>query len=175
VTSPEDAQSLKAEAESQQFVLARLKRLQPTGRIVLEVPENASIEGLPELPLEDGDRLVMPQKPAMVTVFGSVYIESAFVHKPDKTVFDYLEQAGGARVEADRNNMFVLRADGSVIPNEGSWWKPGRLSGAKLQPGDAIIVPEDLYRTTWMKDLKDWTQIFYQFGLGAAAIKVLQD
>jgi hypothetical protein len=30
-------------------------------------------------------------------------------------------------------------------------------------------------RRPWMKDLKDFTQIFYQFGLGAAAIKVLRD
>ena len=42
-------------------------------------------------------------------------------------------------------------------------------------PGDAIVVPENLERTTWVKDLKRWTQILYQFGLGAAAIKVLQD
>ena len=44
--------------------------------------------------------------------------------------------------------------------------------------GDAqagIVVPEDLYRTTLTKDLKDWTQIFYQFGLGAAALKVIRD
>jgi len=34
---------------------------------------------------------------------------------------------------------------------------------------------EDLQTTTWMKDLKDWTQIFYQFGPGAAAIKVIRD
>ena len=41
-------------------------------------------------------------------------------------------------------------------------------------PGDAIVVPEDFERTTWMRDLKDWTQIFYQFGLGAAAVKVIR-
>ena len=44
-----------------------------------------------------------------------------------------------------------------------------------MMPGDAIVVPEDLYRTTLTKDLKDWTQIFYQFGLGAAALTVLKD
>jgi hypothetical protein len=49
------------------------------------------------------------------------------------------------------------------------------LSAVRLQPGDAIVVPEDLYRTTLTKDLKDWTQIFYQFGLGAAALKVIGD
>ena len=39
-------------------------------------------------------------------------------------------------------------------------------------PGDAIVVPENVERRTWVKDLKDWTQILYP---GAAAIKVLQD
>jgi protein involved in polysaccharide export with SLBB domain len=175
VTSTEDAASLKAEAEAQQSVLARLKRLQPTGRIVLELPEAPVLADLPEIPLEDGDRIIVPHKPAMVAVFGSVYNESAFVHKPEKTAFDYVAQAGGVKREADRNNIFVLRADGSVISNQASWWTSGKLTGVALQPGDAIVVPEDLYRTTLTKDLKDWTQIFYQFGLGAAALKIIRD
>lgn len=174
VTSAEDAASLKAEADAQQSVLARLKRLQPTGRIVLELAEDATLANIPDLPLEDGDRLVMPYRPAMVSVFGTVYNESAFIHKPDKTVSDYLAQAGGARKEADRRSMYVLRADGSVISNQGGFFSSS-LNGARLMPGDAIVVPEDLTRTTWMKDLKDFTQIFYQFGLGAAAIQVIRN
>jgi protein involved in polysaccharide export with SLBB domain len=175
VTSSEEANALKAEAEAQESLLTRLRRLQPTGRIVLELPEDPVLADLPDLPLEDGDRILIPQKPAMVTVFGSVYNESAFVHKPMKTVADYLEQAGGAKAEADRKNMFLLRADGSVIPNKGGWFSSGQLASVTPNPGDAIIVPEDLYRTTLTKDLKDWTQIFYQFGLGAAALKVIRD
>ncbi|MEX2240755.1 MAG: SLBB domain-containing protein [Burkholderiales bacterium] len=175
VVSPEDATALKAEAEAQQSIVARLKRLQPTGRIVMELPESPVLADLPELPLEDGDRILVPQRPAMVTVFGSVYNESAFVHRPDKTVTDYLEQAGGAKKEADARNMFVLRADGSVIPNKGGWFSSGQLSRVRPQPGDSIVVPEDLLRTTLTKDLKDWTQILFQFGLGAAAIQVIRD
>jgi protein involved in polysaccharide export with SLBB domain len=131
VTSSEDAQSLKAEAEAQQSILARLKRLQPTGRIVLELPDTPTLADLPDLPLEDGDRIVIPHRPAMVAVFGSVYNEAAFVHKPEKTVEDYLEQAGGARKEADERNMFVVRADGSVIGNRGGWFSAGKLSGVR--------------------------------------------
>jgi protein involved in polysaccharide export with SLBB domain len=111
----------------------------------------------------------------MVSVFGSVYNETAFVHRPEKTALDYVELAGGPKKEADARNIFVLRADGSVIANKAGWFSPGRLSAVRLQPGDAIVVPEDLYRTTFTKDLKDWTQIFYQFGLGAAALKVIGD
>jgi hypothetical protein len=42
-------------------------------------------------------------------------------------------------------------------------------------PGDTIVVPEDFERTTWTKTLRDWTQIFFQFGLGVAALEVLKD
>ncbi|MDA1118312.1 MAG: polysaccharide export protein [Proteobacteria bacterium] len=174
VTSGEDAASLRAEAEAQQSVLARLKRLQPTGRIVLELNQDATLANIPDLPLEDGDRLLIPYRPGMVSVFGTVYQESAFIHKPDKTVSDYIAQAGGVRKEADQRSMYVLRADGSVISNQGRFFFSS-LHGARLMPGDAIVVPDDLTRTTWMKDLKDFTQVLYQLGMGVAAIKVLRN
>ena len=60
-----------------------------------------------------------------------------------------------------------------VSSNQGNFFSS--VDGAKLMPGDAIVVPENLTRTTLVKDLKDWTQIFYQFGLGAAALKVISD
>ena len=161
-------------ALSPEFLALQGESLQPTGRIVLELAEDSTLANIPEIPLEDGDRLVIPNRPAMVSVFGTVYNESAFLHKPDKTVADYVAQAGGTRKEADRRSMYVLRADGSVISNQGSFFSSS-LNGARLMPGDAIVVPEDLTRTTWMKDLKDWSQIFYQFGLGAAAIKIIRD
>ena len=48
------------------------------------------------------------------------------------------------------------------------------LDSERLMPGDAIVVLEDCDRTTWTKVLKDYGQILYQFGLGAAALRVLQ-
>jgi hypothetical protein len=42
-------------------------------------------------------------------------------------------------------------------------------------PVDTIVVHQDFDRTTWTKTLKDWGQILYQFGLGAAAITVLRE
>ena len=49
------------------------------------------------------------------------------------------------------------------------------VGNLRSMPGDAIVVPEDFTRTSWTRDLKDWTQILYQFGLGAAALKVIRD
>jgi polysaccharide export outer membrane protein len=175
VTNAEEAAGLKAEFDAQQATVTRLRTLRPTGRIVLEMPENPTIENLPELALEDGDRLVIPQRPGMVSVFGRVYNESAFLYREDKSFADYLTQAGGPRKEADQGSMYVLRADGSVISKRSTGVFFSSIDGMRLMPGDAIVVPEDLTRTSWTKDLKDWTQIFYQFGLGVAALQVIKN
>jgi polysaccharide export outer membrane protein len=175
VTSAEEAASLKVEADAQQATLARLRTLQPTGRIVLELPEIAQIADLPEIALEDGDRLVIPQRPSMVIVFGRVFNEAAFLYKEDKSVSDYLAQAGGPRKEADKGSIYLLRADGSVISKRTSGLLLSSLDSFRPMPGDTIVVPEDLTRTSWAKDLRDWTQILYQFGLGAAALQVIKN
>jgi hypothetical protein len=41
------------------------------------------------------------------------------------------------------------------------------------EAGDTIFVPEDLDKSTWMQSAKDWTQIVYNLGLGAAAFKAV--
>jgi protein involved in polysaccharide export with SLBB domain len=109
----------------------------------------------------------------MVSVFGTVFNESSFVYRPEKRVSDYLAQAGGLRKEADRDAIYLIRADGSVVSRRHSGFLFSSLEREQPMPGDTIVVPEDFTRTTWTKDLKDWTQSFYQFGLGAAAIKVI--
>jgi protein involved in polysaccharide export with SLBB domain len=174
VLTADDASSLKSEQEAQRALVARMRALKPTGRIVLELPEQAKLADFPDISLEDGDRVLVPSTPSMVSVFGSVYNESSFVYRPAKSVDDYLAQAGGPRREADEKSIFVIRADGSVVSRRQSGLFLGSLGSLKPMPGDAIVVPEDFERTTWVRTLKDWSQIFYQFGLGAAAIQVLK-
>ncbi|MGB5081834.1 MAG: SLBB domain-containing protein, partial [Burkholderiales bacterium] len=175
VTSPEDASSLKQQAENQQNLLSRLRQIRPTGRIVLELSENAQVKDLPDLPLEDGDRFAVPPPPSMVNVFGSVYSESSFLYKPDKRVGDYLTQAGGPTKSADEGSIYVLRADGSVKSKQQEGFFTASLERSRLMPGDSIVVPEELDRTTITRALKDISAIFYQFGLGAAAIAVIKN
>ena len=175
VTSPEDAASLKQEAEAQVALISRLRTLKPTGRIVFELPDSASMADLPDIALEDGDRLFIPALPSMVSVFGTVFNESAFLYAPDKNVADYLALAGGPRKEADKRSIYVLRANGSVASSMQAGRFFGSVGNLRSMPGDAIVVPEDFTRTSWVRDLKDWTAILYQFGLGAAALKVLTE
>jgi len=175
VVSAEDAASLKQEAEAQRSLVLRLRTLKPTGRLVFNVAEKAAIADLPDIELEDGDRIMLPQSPSQVSVFGTVFNESSFVYDPGHNVGDYLKLAGGPRKQADRSSIYLLRANGSVVSARQAGWFSTSINSEKIMPGDAIVVPEDFERVTWLRALKDWTQVFYQFGLGAAAIKVLSD
>ena len=176
ITTAEEAGSLTQDTQAQQALIARLRQVKATGRIVLELPadDTTGIKDLPEIALEDGDRFIVPSKPSTVNVIGAVYNENAFVFKPEKRLNDYLRQAGGVSRTGDKADVYLLRVDGSVVSRRQSGWLLGSLDGEHLMPGDTIVVPEDFERTTWTKTLKDYGQILYQFGLGAAAIKVLK-
>ena len=176
VVAVEDAQSLAAEAQAQRALLVKLRQIRATGRIVLEVkPEAKTLKDFPDLILEDGDRLLVPPRPSTISVFGSVYNQNAYIYQQGKKVVDYLDQAGGPTKDADKSSLYVVKADGSVISKQQGGWFGRGFNGERLNPGDAIIVPEDLDKLTWTKELKDWTQILYQFALGVAGLVVLKD
>ena len=50
----------------------------------------------------------------------------------------------------------------------------GNIDRLEALAGDTVFVPEEINKTSWTQELKEWSQIFYQFGLGAAAIRTLQ-
>lgn len=163
-----------------QAQLARLSRIEPNGRIALELqPEIRSVEALPDVPLEHGDRIVVPPRPGFVTVAGAVMNNNAFLWKAGRTAGDYVRMAGLDEA-ADLSQMFVLRADGTAVSATGrrGFLGFGGVEAQELQPGDAVVVPNQLDYETFgralVRNLKDWSQIFSQFGLGAAAIHTLR-
>ena len=177
---PEDLQRQQAmlaanRAQLQQKIEV-LKTNNPNGRLSLELDPNDA--EYPELLLEDGDVVSVPQIPSSVAVIGAVYNESGLLYKEGKRARDYLANAG-VSVTAERDWTFLVRADGSVkAPDTSGWSTSGAVFNVVLMPGDIVVVPEKIQRettyTTFMRGLKDWTQVLFQLGLAAAAIKVLQ-
>lgn len=171
----QEAAALKAQLGGQLGLVAKLRQIKASGRVVLEItPEKQQLRDLPELALEDGDRLMVPHHPSTVSVIGAVYNGNAFLYRPDKRISDYLAQAGGVTQDGDDDNLYVIRSDGSVISKRQASLFTG-FSGERLMPGDAIVVPERLEKFFLTKELRDWSQIFYQFALGVAGLKVLRD
>ncbi len=172
VSNVEDVAQQQAALVSQSRLIERLRALKPNGRLVLEMSPRS--DGLPHLVLEDGDRLYIPQRPSTVGVFGSVFNPSAYLYVPGRTVKDFLRVAGGPTKGADATSLFVVRANGGVVSNlQGSGLlRRGTLAeDAVAEPGDTVFVPEELNKSTWLQGLRDWTQVLYQLGVGAAGIK----
>ena len=166
--SDRDAQAAVANAVQAREDIARLRQIVPLGRIVLELrPDSRSIQDLPDLPLEDGDRFVVPRVPSTVSVEGQVYSANAFVFKRGLREHDYLRQAGGPERNADRKRTFILRADGSVFSTQ-----YGNVDRATMFPGDTVVVPPQLDRRGLFRDIVDISTIVGQFGITAAAIEL---
>ena len=172
--------TLTAADMSRKLQLTRLSKIEPNGRIALELPPGAeNLDDLPDLPLENGDRVHVPSRPGFVTVGGAVSNLNAYLWKPHRTVRDYLQLAG-LEEGSDTQQMFIMRADGTIkhAIDHASFLGIGGIQNQRLHPGDSIVVPNQLDYETWgralVRNLKDWSQIFYQFGLGAAAIKTFK-
>ncbi len=177
VASADEAAAQAGRAAGTRQLIERLRTIRPTGRVVLQIPPDS--RELPNLVLEDGDRLLVPPVPTSVGVFGSVFNAGNYLREVDRTLADYLRLAGGPTKGADESSTFVLRANGTVVSNLQSRRVFGGISSTFEQtpalPGDTLFVPEELDKTTLVQNVKDWTQILAQFALGVAAFVTLTD
>jgi hypothetical protein len=103
-----------------------------------------------------------------------VYAQNSYLFEKSRTPNFYLKKAGGGTRDADTGHTFVVRADGTVISkSQSSSWFTTSLSDLHMMPGDTVVIPEQISKTSLLKGLKDWSQVFAQFALGAAAFKSL--
>jgi protein involved in polysaccharide export with SLBB domain len=177
ITNRDEAAAQAGRSSAATQLIERLRNIKPTGRVVLQIPPDS--RDLPNLVLEDGDRLFVPPVPTSVGVFGSVFNAGNYLREDGRTLADYLRQAGGPKRGADAGSSFVLRANGTVISNlqEKTWGSglSGNFEQLPALPGDTLFVPEELDKTTFVQYAKDWTQILAQFALGVAAFVTLTD
>ena len=147
-------------------VIERLRTHKPDGRLVLELPYEAT--ALPvQLSLENNDRIYVPARPTTIGVFGAVYRPASFLYKGGY-LGDYVRLAGGAQKYADAHDVFVVRANGSVF----SARMNRNLARSAALPGDVIFVP---VRTSpgALQRLVDIATLVFNFGIGAATIRGL--
>jgi protein involved in polysaccharide export with SLBB domain len=177
VNSADEATALAQRHAGTTRLIERLRAVRPTGRIVLDLADMST--ELPVLSVEDGDRLYIPARSNTVGVFGSVFNGGSYLLKRGSSIDDVVRLAGGPTRGADPGSMFVLRANGSVVSarqSSSGWFSTSNgVSSLAALPGDTVFVPEELNKTTFMQEAKDWTQILYQFGLGAAALKTIKN
>jgi protein involved in polysaccharide export with SLBB domain len=153
-----------------QSLLTQLKASPAVGRLVIDLPRTmrADLGGGGDIILRDGDRLVVPKQQQEVTVIGEVQTTTSHLYRPELARDDYIALSGGVTRRADKAKIYVVRADGSVVANEGGRWFS--RSGVDIKPGDTVVVPLDTERLPALPFWQAVTQIIYNLAISAAAV-----
>ncbi len=163
---------------------------QADGRMVIHFsPSRGNFaQSSEDVTLEDGDLIDIPRQPSSVNVLGQVYNPTAIVAQSGMSVRDYLYKAGGPNRSSDISNVMVIKADGSLVTEQGIEaagkgsifpllrLTSGGIMGMHLQAGDTIYVPEniqDIPTYIRLQHEKDITQIISQSATALAIVGIL--
>lgn len=160
--------------QQQSVFIDKLRQIKPVGRVVLGFNDaKVTLKDIPNLPIENGDTIYIPPSSHTVEVIGQVYNPASFVYYPHLSVNDYISWAGSENDYADTSNEYILRADGRLYSKQRAGWF-GSFGSRTLDPGDAIIIPQQVQIGSTLQNVLNWTQILANFGTAAAAIQVFK-
>jgi protein involved in polysaccharide export with SLBB domain len=180
--SKEELEATKTTLESLTANLEKLKTVKAEGRVVIHLSSLEEFKHSPyDIELLGGDTLQIPTTPNVVNVMGQVYNPTTLIHMPEKNLAYYLKKSGGPTRDAEESDMYVIKADGTVVSreqsssglhwdDEGKRWTFGNFLSASVDPGDTLVVPQKLERVAWIRDIKDITTILSQIALTAGVV-----
>lgn len=96
------------------------------GRMIIE-----NINELKDIIIQDGDKLIVPQKINEITIIGGVLTPRGVFFKHGEKRNYYINKAGGLSDFADKKRIFIFKANGTI--------KKGKTT---IDPGDTIYVAE---------------------------------
>ncbi len=109
---------------------------------------------------------MMPTPSQTVSIIGSVKNPSTVVYRPSLGLDDYLRQAGGLTEDANKKEMYVMRANGTT--------DSAYLAVKDLRSGDTIVVPQKIEaRTPQLALWQTVASIIGSVALTAAGIAVV--
>ena len=150
------------------LILDELLNVEPVGRLVIDMPQIIAGNPTADLSLKDGDKLFVPNISSSVSVVGEVFVPSTHMFKYGKTLEQYVANSGGETDRADMDDVYIVKADGSVTIPETSFWFSSNET--VLEPGDTIVVPRDVTNYERLGLWQTITQIAYQSAIALIAI-----
>ena len=137
------------------------------GRLVIDL--DSIMDGTSkDIVLEDGDSINIPKNKQSISVIGEVFVSNSHIFSDGLQISDYINLSGGTTMFADESNIYLIRADGSILSP--SQLKSGFFRSNDLNPGDTIVVPLQVQPFSGIRATTEVTQIIYQMALAAAAV-----
>lgn len=157
--SKEAAELRVAESKIITQWIEKARKVKPKGQVLLTEGSDLS-----KITLQQGDKIVIPQKRNLVLVHGEVMFPTAIAYKDNLSIKDYIDQAGGTNQDLDDMNILVMKPNGGFIKANK---KLNRES--LIQPSDEIFVlaPPDEKKVQFASDI---TKIMYQIAMSAAVV-----
>ncbi len=177
-TSSTNTATSNAEFNRRRELIDKLRNIDIMGRIItkIDTPKNI-INTAWDYELENGDAIVIPEKPLTVTVTGAVYTASSQVFRPGLSINSYVNAAGGAVKSAHKRLIYLLKSDGSTIRltrntsmlSSKQWTAPRGFSSV-VEPGDTIVVPVKYIDRASIERFKDAVDVIYKVAVAVGVI-----
>ncbi len=152
IPSEATSQAQQSVETQRQEILASLRSHPASGRLIININSDVSRwENTPaDIELRAGDTLLIPKRPSFVLVSGQVYNPAAISYVPGRDLDWYLRKTGGATTFGNKKEIYVLHADGAIVPH-GDGWVNNNFMSLRMRPGDTIFVPEKIVggSTVW--------------------------
>lgn len=152
-------------------VLSELRSQPASGRMVIHIGGKMETwAGTPaDIEVRQGDVLQIPKRPGFVLVSGQVYNASAITYSPGKSAGWYLSHAGGTTSAANPREVFIIRANGSVVGRRSETWYGRGVLATELYPGDVVVVPQKIIGASlFWRNLLSGAQIASSIAVAAA-------
>jgi len=152
--------------QQQMLMISKLRSNQPDGRVVIDMTKPESYRNFN---LEDGDSLFVPKKIGTVSVIGEVFNPATFNYEENRSkAQDYIEMAGGLKESASPKNIYIFRANGSIVTN-----KKVNVLETSLDPGDVVVVPQKIEYKNNLKTFMDSVSAIFQIATVLTAMATL--
>ena len=151
--------------------MGQLRDTKPVGRLVIDIDRvvNGPKGIADDVIVRDGDRLLIPKRNPEITILGEVQSPTSHVFMAGLKRDDYISRSGGTTQKADRNRIYVVRANGDVVSGERSGWFR-RSQSTDVRPGDTIVVPLDTERVRALPVWQAVTSIIYNLAVALLAV-----
>ena len=184
--SAEEVAAKKAEMEQKKQFIDAMRKSKAMGRMTIKLAHLRLLKGSEyDVEIEDGDSLSIPEKTSVVGVIGAVMSSGAHVYSERKEYRDYIDMSGGYTRYADKDNVYVLKVDGSARKAYNGFvgWnnKKDRHELAAfsdtdayyIEPGDVVAVPENFERVAWLREFRDISQIIANIAFASGNMVLL--
>jgi hypothetical protein len=171
MAASDDQKLISGQQSALQSLVARLRQVEATGRMSITLGPLDSLKSTAfDFELQEGDSLHVPQRPNFVSVVGSVYSPNSFMYEKTTRLGDYLDRAGGPAKTADKDAIYLFKANGEIIASATSKGLFNSFYDIVPMPGDTIVVPEDLDRVPAMAVIRDIADIVFKIATTAGII-----